>query len=66
MGRKLCVLMILVAATLSGCLKESNDLEETPPVFSIGGMVTKSDGGAALGASVVLVRISDGSNAGVS
>ena len=66
MGRKLCVLMLLFAATLSGCLKESDSLEDDPLSFSIGGMVTKSDGGAALGASVVLVRISDGSNAGVS
>ena len=41
--RRLCVLMILFAIALSGYLKDPNDLEDTPPIFSIGGMVIKSD-----------------------
>jgi hypothetical protein len=51
---------------LFSCGKSDSLQEDAPQVFSIGGTVTKSDGGAAAGASVTLVKIADGSNAGES
>ncbi|MDR0733862.1 MAG: carbohydrate-binding domain-containing protein [Dysgonamonadaceae bacterium] len=46
---------------------KSDDItEETPQIYSISGTATKSDGGAASGASVMLVNASDGSEAGQS
>jgi hypothetical protein len=49
---------------LSSCKSDDFQEDSTSRVFSIGGVVTKSDGGAAAGASVMLMKISDGSNAG--
>jgi hypothetical protein len=46
--------------------KSDDFQDDTPQVFNIGGAVTKSDGGAAAGASVMLVKTTDGSNAGES
>ncbi|MDR1173010.1 MAG: carboxypeptidase-like regulatory domain-containing protein, partial [Bacteroidales bacterium] len=56
----------IVCIMLSSCGRSDNLQEDAPQVFNIGGTVTKSDGGAAAGASVMLVKISDGSNAGES
>ncbi|MDR0757900.1 MAG: carboxypeptidase-like regulatory domain-containing protein, partial [Tannerella sp.] len=47
------------------CSTEASQ-EETPQAYSIGGTITLSDGGAAAGASVMLVKTSDNSNAGQS
>ena len=57
----LSVIFLLTPSCSSGELSE-----EAPIVFSISGTVTKSDGGAASGASVMVVNISDGSDAGQS
>ena len=63
---KRCVFAAVVSCFLL-CSCKSDDLQEyTPQMFSIGGTVTKSDGGAASGASVRLMKISDGSHAGES
>ena len=64
MKRRGYILMILFAAVLSGCLKDPNNLEDAPQIYSIGGLVTKSDGGAASGVSVMLVNITGGNTAG--
>ncbi|MDR2679641.1 MAG: carboxypeptidase-like regulatory domain-containing protein, partial [Tannerella sp.] len=68
MKRKICVFAATVSClALYAC--KSNDLsesEETPQVYNVSGVIATSDGGAALGASVMLVRISDGSDAGQS
>jgi hypothetical protein len=61
----LSVGIAIVGIMLSSC--KSNDFQEDAlQVFSIGGTVTKSDGGAAAGASVMLVNMADGSSAGES
>ncbi|MDR2806205.1 MAG: carbohydrate-binding domain-containing protein [Dysgonamonadaceae bacterium] len=46
--------------------KPDNISEDVPQIFSINGTVTKSDGGAASGASIMLIKNSDGNNAGES
>jgi hypothetical protein len=52
---------------LSACTRDSDVTEESPRIFNVSGTVTKSDdGGAAAGASVMLVNSSDNSNAGQS
>ncbi|MDR1153359.1 MAG: carbohydrate-binding domain-containing protein [Bacteroidales bacterium] len=56
----------IICIMLFSCSKSNDVREDVPQVFSIGGTVTKSDGGAAAGASVTLVKIADGSNAGES
>jgi hypothetical protein len=65
----------LFAAAAAACLsalsacseRDSNSAtEEAPRIFSVSGTVTKSDGGAATGASVMLVKSSDSGNAGQS
>ena len=59
------VFSTIIVLLLSSC--KSDDLtEEAPLVFSISGTVTKSDGGSASGASVMIIKISDGSDAGQS
>jgi hypothetical protein len=62
---KISIFAIIVCFMLSSC-KSDDFQEDTPRVFNIGGTVTKSDGGAATGASVTLVKIADGSNVGES
>jgi hypothetical protein len=53
--------------SFSTCKSDSSDSqEEAPLTWNISGTVTKSDGGAASGASVMLVNTSDNSNAGQS
>lgn len=64
--RKVCIFAATVSClALYSC--KSNDLsEEMPQVYSVSGVVTKSDGGAASGASVMLIDSSGGSDAGQS
>jgi hypothetical protein len=63
-AKMLCFMSIATCILIhSGCNSESTT-EEALRTYSISGTVTKSDGGAAAGASVMLVKISDGSNAG--
>ncbi|MDR0537970.1 MAG: carbohydrate-binding domain-containing protein [Tannerellaceae bacterium] len=50
-----------VAIMLASCSESS---EKIVQMFNVGGKITKSDGGAAEGASVALVNAFDGSNAG--
>jgi hypothetical protein len=46
--------------------KRDNSTEEAPRTYNISGTITKSEGGAASGASVMLVKISDNGDAGQS
>jgi hypothetical protein len=48
------------------CQSDDITTEDAPRVYSVSGVVTLSDGGAALGASVMLLNVSDGSDAGQS
>jgi hypothetical protein len=61
----ICV-AIVYCFVLSSCKPDDSLTEETPRTYNISGAVTKSDGGAASGASVMLVKISDNSDAGQS
>ena len=54
---------IVFLLTFSSC-KSDDILDNTPKVYNIGGTVSKSDGGTASGASVMLVKVSDSSDAG--
>ncbi|GHU64334.1 hypothetical protein FACS1894123_08820 [Bacteroidia bacterium] len=47
-----------------GCKSDEQSAEDLTPTYSIGGTITKSDGGAASGASVHLQNAADGSNQG--
>jgi hypothetical protein len=49
--------------TFSTCHPDDS-AEDTPQIYNIHGLVTKSDGGMAAHASVMLVSLSDGSDAG--
>jgi hypothetical protein len=53
------------ALSLSTCSSD-NPVEDAPQTYSVSGVITKSDGGVASGASVMLVKISDGDDAGQS
>ena len=65
MVRITSVVFSTIIVLLSSC--KSDDLtEEAPQVFSLSGTVIKSDGGAASGASVMIIKISDDSDAGQS
>jgi hypothetical protein len=60
------ILLPAIAAcllTVSTC-RPDDAAEQTPQTYSISGTVGKSDGGAADGASVLLINTSDGSDAG--
>jgi hypothetical protein len=63
---------IIIAAFISpfsSCRKSDKTVEEekeAPVTYNVSGVITKSDGGAALGASVMLVKTSDNSDAGQS
>jgi hypothetical protein len=65
-GSKAGILAVAVCIMLSSCSKQDDFKEDAPQMFSIGGTVTKSDGGAAAGASVTLENTADGSSAGES
>jgi hypothetical protein len=58
-------ILALVSATFA-CHSDNDKVEESIRTYSIGGTVTQSDGGAAAGASMMLVKESDGSDAGQS
>ena len=64
--RLFSVFLSVIFLLLLSCNSEESLSEEATPVYSISGTVTKSDGGAASGASVMVVKISDGSDAGQS
>jgi hypothetical protein len=55
--------MAVCMTTLSTC-KPDEMAEEAVRTYSVSGTVTRSDGGAAVNASVMLVSVSDGSDAG--
>jgi hypothetical protein len=57
----ICMFVVIVSGFMLHFCKSEKMLENTPQIFSIGGVVTKSDGGAASGASIMLVNTSDGS-----
>jgi hypothetical protein len=63
-----CFIGVAVCSlSFSTCKSDSPDsIEETPLTCNISGVITKSDGGAASGASVMLVNTSDNSSAGQS
>ena len=60
-----CIFSYVIFLMLPSC-SSSELTEEVTPVYSISGTVTKSDGGSASGASVMVMKISDGSDAGQS
>ena len=64
--RLFSIFLSVIFLLLLSCNSEESLSEEATPVYSISGTVTKSDGGAASGASVMVVKISDGSDAGQS
>ncbi|MDR2287283.1 MAG: carbohydrate-binding domain-containing protein [Prevotellaceae bacterium] len=64
---------IVIAACIlsfSSCRKSDKTVEEekeeTSVTYNVSGVITKSDGGAASGASVMIVNVSDNSDAGQS
>ncbi|MDR0687325.1 MAG: carboxypeptidase regulatory-like domain-containing protein, partial [Prevotellaceae bacterium] len=64
----LCYVSIAACSLMfSTCGSGNSGLtEEAPRTYAVSGAITKSDGGAAAGASVMLVRTSDDSDAGQS
>jgi hypothetical protein len=64
-GSNIRIFTIIICFMLSSC-KSDDFQDDTPRVFNIGGTVIKSDGDAASGASVTLVKIADSSNVGES
>jgi hypothetical protein len=59
-----CVCFITAFCILFSSCKKENEVEEETRAYSIGGIVSLSDGGSAAGASIVLVKTSDESVAG--
>jgi hypothetical protein len=59
-------ILIILAVICFACTSQEADQEEVSLTYSISGVVTKSDGGAAAGASVALTKKEDGSLAGQS
>ena len=66
MKNPVCISVVIMMCILLNTCKSDDNLENAPEIFSIGGIVTKSDGGSASGASVTLTVVADGSNAGES
>ena len=64
--RLFSVFLSVIFLLLLSCNSGDQFTEEATPTYSISGSVTKSDGSAASGASVMVVKISDGSDAGQS
>ena len=60
------LIYIVFLFLISSCKSDNDILEEAPQVYNVSGTVTKSDGGTASGASVMVVKTSDGSDAGQS
>ena len=63
--RMICIFSTIILLLFSSCSPDELS-DEAPLVFSISGKVSKSDGGAASGASVMIMNISNGSDAGQS
>ncbi|MDR1720224.1 MAG: carbohydrate-binding domain-containing protein [Dysgonamonadaceae bacterium] len=57
---------VAVMVLILACSGDQDEAEIAPQTYSVGGTVTKSDGGAASGASVMLQKASDNSDAGQS
>jgi hypothetical protein len=57
-------LLVILALSLFGACHKDNDFEHVAFTYSIGGTVTKSDGGAAAGATVQLQNVANGNNSG--
>jgi hypothetical protein len=66
MKSKICAFAFAVAGLMLHSCKPDNVTEDVPQIFNVGGTVTKSDGGGASGASIMLIKNSDGSHAGES
>ncbi|MDR3308437.1 MAG: carbohydrate-binding domain-containing protein, partial [Tannerella sp.] len=64
--RILFFVTIISLLRMTASCTNDNQTEDAPQTYNVGGTVTKSDGGAAAGASVMLTSISDGSDAGQS
>ena len=64
--RTVCIFASIVFFIIIPSCNSDDVFEEAPLVFSVSGTVTKSDGGVASGASIMLVNNSDGSDAGQS
>ncbi|MDR2385318.1 MAG: carbohydrate-binding domain-containing protein [Tannerella sp.] len=62
--RIFCVIGIAAYSLLSSTCNPDAVTEEIPHTYNISGTVIKSDGGAASGASIMLVKTSDNSDAG--
>ena len=62
--RMFCFFSTIVFLLLPSCSSGEQLSEEAAHIYSISGTVTKSDGGAASGASVMITNISDSSDAG--
>jgi hypothetical protein len=60
------IVVVVYLLSFSTCRSDRSTPEEAPRVYNISGTITKSDGGAASGASVMLVKNSDNSDAGQS
>ena len=61
-----CLFAAIVAGIMLYSCKPEEMTEDTPQIFNIVGVVTKSDGGIASGASVMLANAADGRNTGQS
>jgi hypothetical protein len=61
-----CIFTITIFCFVLFSCKTEDLPEDTPQTFNIGGTITKSDGGAATGVSVMLVKIADGATVGQS
>ncbi|MDR2383959.1 MAG: carbohydrate-binding domain-containing protein, partial [Prevotellaceae bacterium] len=65
--KKTFCFIIAVANLVSfAACKSDRSTEEAPRTYAVSGIITKSEGGAASGASIMLIKISDNSDAGQS
>ncbi|MDR0698531.1 MAG: carbohydrate-binding domain-containing protein [Tannerella sp.] len=56
------IFVVIVSGFMLNFCKSEEIFEDMPQIFSIGGVVTKSDGGVASGASIMLVNAFDDSD----
>ncbi|MDR3269565.1 MAG: carbohydrate-binding domain-containing protein [Tannerella sp.] len=64
--RRVCIFATIVSCFMLSSCNSDDPAEEAPQTCNVGGTVSKSDGGAAANASVMLVKTSDDSDAGQS
>lgn len=60
----LAIFTVTILTLTFGCNSDDPSAEDLMPTYSIDGTISKSDGGAASGASVQLQNAVDGSNLG--